>query len=393
MSDIPAGWQPDPRGRHEYRYWDGTQWTDHVSDQGQVSSDPVADASPPADSEKSAIFKPDASPASAAGAEPTEVQPAAGDGGGATEMPTESAGGPASSQPTAAEPVAHEPAAASPEPVGAGSYSSASSAPPGGETAPATAQTDAKAAAKDMLHSRSPELATILTAVVPGTGHLYMGTDKVPLAAGLIVATIAAVIISHMSFVMFLIGFAIWVGAVVFGLKDLRGGVRGIEETSLPKNMVGILLIGAGALLVISLLLPWYRVSAEVSGFGVSQSQSISGNAFEVFGIEDIILLIVGIGSIVAGAASLGLGPVTSAELPRQLPLAVAIGGAIATLIILLRMFFDSAPGVPGNLDGSGIKASIDVGRAFGMWIGLWASMVLLIANAGILRSLADKKR
>ena len=30
--DIPAGWQPDPRGRHEYRYWDGTQWTDHTAD-------------------------------------------------------------------------------------------------------------------------------------------------------------------------------------------------------------------------------------------------------------------------------------------------------------------------------------------------------------------------
>jgi len=47
MSDIPAGWQPDPRGRHEYRYWDGTRWTDHVADQGKVSRDPVADTSPP----------------------------------------------------------------------------------------------------------------------------------------------------------------------------------------------------------------------------------------------------------------------------------------------------------------------------------------------------------
>ncbi len=27
-----AGWNPDPTGRHELRYWDGSTWTDHVSD-------------------------------------------------------------------------------------------------------------------------------------------------------------------------------------------------------------------------------------------------------------------------------------------------------------------------------------------------------------------------
>ena len=43
MSDVPAGWHPDPRGRHEHRYWDGTQWTDHVADQGRMSIDPVAE--------------------------------------------------------------------------------------------------------------------------------------------------------------------------------------------------------------------------------------------------------------------------------------------------------------------------------------------------------------
>lgn len=39
-----AGWQPDPHGRHEYRYWDGTAWTDQVSDGGVVSTDPPGDA-------------------------------------------------------------------------------------------------------------------------------------------------------------------------------------------------------------------------------------------------------------------------------------------------------------------------------------------------------------
>lgn len=35
------GWQPDPTTRHEYRYWDGSQWTDDVSDGGVTAVDPV----------------------------------------------------------------------------------------------------------------------------------------------------------------------------------------------------------------------------------------------------------------------------------------------------------------------------------------------------------------
>jgi uncharacterized protein YxjI len=37
----PANWYRDPMGRHEFRYWDGTTWTDHVSNGGQASVDPV----------------------------------------------------------------------------------------------------------------------------------------------------------------------------------------------------------------------------------------------------------------------------------------------------------------------------------------------------------------
>jgi Protein of unknown function (DUF2510) len=35
----PAGWFPDPVGRHHYRYWDGTRWTEHVADEGVVGVD------------------------------------------------------------------------------------------------------------------------------------------------------------------------------------------------------------------------------------------------------------------------------------------------------------------------------------------------------------------
>lgn len=36
---APPGWHPDPRGRHELRWWDGTQWTLHVADSGRVDRD------------------------------------------------------------------------------------------------------------------------------------------------------------------------------------------------------------------------------------------------------------------------------------------------------------------------------------------------------------------
>jgi uncharacterized protein YxjI len=44
--DAPAGWHPDPLGRHEHRYWDGTQWTEHVASHGKQSVDPPTGHSP-----------------------------------------------------------------------------------------------------------------------------------------------------------------------------------------------------------------------------------------------------------------------------------------------------------------------------------------------------------
>ncbi|MFN8182970.1 MAG: DUF2510 domain-containing protein [Candidatus Nanopelagicales bacterium] len=40
---VPAGWNPDPYGLHALRYWDGSAWTEHVSDHGDSSVDPLPD--------------------------------------------------------------------------------------------------------------------------------------------------------------------------------------------------------------------------------------------------------------------------------------------------------------------------------------------------------------
>ena len=79
MSDTPASWQPDPTGRHDHRYWDGTQWTDHVADAGVAGTDPY-DGPAPADDGGAGAAGTDAE---AAGAAPTWS------GGSADDAPAE----------------------------------------------------------------------------------------------------------------------------------------------------------------------------------------------------------------------------------------------------------------------------------------------------------------
>jgi Protein of unknown function (DUF2510) len=40
----PPSWQRDPLGRCEYRFWDGTQWSDHVVTGGIEGIDPLPHA-------------------------------------------------------------------------------------------------------------------------------------------------------------------------------------------------------------------------------------------------------------------------------------------------------------------------------------------------------------
>lgn len=43
---LSGRWNVDPTARHQYRYWDGRAWTEHVVDNGAFDTDPVPTAEP-----------------------------------------------------------------------------------------------------------------------------------------------------------------------------------------------------------------------------------------------------------------------------------------------------------------------------------------------------------
>lgn len=48
-NSTPAGWFPDPLGRHEHRYFNGQSWTADVADAGQRRVDPLGSGQSPQD--------------------------------------------------------------------------------------------------------------------------------------------------------------------------------------------------------------------------------------------------------------------------------------------------------------------------------------------------------
>lgn len=38
---VPEQWAPDPSGRHQHRWWNGREWTEHVADNGVSAIDPL----------------------------------------------------------------------------------------------------------------------------------------------------------------------------------------------------------------------------------------------------------------------------------------------------------------------------------------------------------------
>ena len=90
-----ASWLPDPSGAHELRYWNGTSWTEHVSDQGTTGQDPATSEYPPPAPVPPSPPPPPAPPASGYDAPPPAYPPPGGgyDPAGATAAGAPPAGG------------------------------------------------------------------------------------------------------------------------------------------------------------------------------------------------------------------------------------------------------------------------------------------------------------
>ncbi|MFN8122024.1 MAG: DUF2510 domain-containing protein [Thermoleophilia bacterium] len=82
---TPAGWYDDPTRGGRLRYWDGSQWTEWVSENGQTASEPLGAPQQPASGTPSQVMEvpADLSTASERAAEPTPgIQPAPAAAGG-----------------------------------------------------------------------------------------------------------------------------------------------------------------------------------------------------------------------------------------------------------------------------------------------------------------------
>lgn len=71
---APAGWYADPSGRSELRYWDGSQWTQHIARAGQTSTDDLDAATSEVGFPPPAVVPPPMPPPPVAGA-PQAYQP------------------------------------------------------------------------------------------------------------------------------------------------------------------------------------------------------------------------------------------------------------------------------------------------------------------------------
>jgi hypothetical protein len=355
--ENPPGWHPDPVGRHEHRYWDGIQWTDHVADQGRMATDPLQ-AAPP--QEKAPI------------------------GPSMVNLP---AINPADLQVSIAQPVSSEPtpAAAQPTPAAAGPEPTADYAAAGDTAVGPAPAADVHPGTEE----RPASLALMLSIIAPGAGHLWLNARR-EIAFGLLGATAVAVIL--MWFISYPLGLIVYLAALAYALFDLRGVVMpvlngGVSSLADVGSPLAWRIVGAGGVLTaIGLVLPWYRIKTDISIAGRSQSASTSASGFDAFDGLDMLLLVIGIAAIVLAAIHITQST-TARGLPPAVPLLAAIAGGIAWVLVVYRLL--SVPGAAEatsaieNLGGAsvdlkigrGIGALIDYGGTFAILFGSLAAM------------------
>lgn len=358
MTEHPPGWHPDPRGRHEHRYWDGTKWTDHVADGGVTATDEFDSAT---------------------------VEVAAPIGPSMVNLP---AIDPSLLKQISDQQAETKAAASQPAPVAAQPTPAAVAQPAPTESQPAPGHRDQKGpedalekasdfldnAAASMAH-KPLSLAALLTVALPGFGHLYLGGEGSRRTKGIALLVVTVVAANVASWISWPIGLLIYLGALAFALFDLRQEMAPMQQqrtsggplamfsdlgTALSWRIAAV----AGVLLILSLVLPWYRIDAGPF--------TASGNAFESFKLIDLILLVIGGIAIAAAVMNLG-GGTEKRQVSGQLAVIVAALGALAFVLVVFRLLLDPVPGI----------GMFDVERSFGAQLAFISTVLLLGGAAG----------
>jgi hypothetical protein len=122
----------------------------------------------------------------------------------------------------------------------------------------------------------------------------------------------------------------------------------------------------AGLVLLIDLWFKWYGVNVSAGGALQNFQIGVSANAWQSFGVIDIILFLVAL--IAIGVAVLrGLDRLPDMPYPPASLLTVA--GGIAFLLIVYRT-------IDTPVDTHGVNG-IDVSRKFGLWLGLLSAAAI----------------
>jgi hypothetical protein len=154
------------------------------------------------------------------------------------------------------------------------------------------------------------------------------------------------------------------------GGEPAGGGSGGGFDASNVPNSVWISLGGA-VVLLISVFLNWYSVSADLGGaaeaLGVgSFSQDVSGTD-----ATDLAWLVFLLAAVVIAAWCIELFADTI-TLPFPAFMIAGAAGALSALVILFRIFDKPGPDIP---EGVGI----DIGTSYGIWLALIASIVVMV--------------
>lgn len=144
----------------------------------------------------------------------------------------------------------------------------------------------------------------------------------------------------------------------------------------LDKLNTGEKLAGASgiALFLIMIIFSWFGI--EVAGFGSPEG----ANAFQAFGVIDIVLLITVIAAIALPAVALLEARV---DLPVALSAIVALLGIISVVLVLFRIISPPDFGIPSAVDvGFGeVDTGADTTREFGVFLGLLAAIGVAVGG------------